>query len=33
VNYKLGGSRFKIGSGGPFLDFETFNGNAYIKEK
>jgi len=33
VSYKLGGSRFKIGSGGPFLDFETFNGNAYIKEK
>lgn len=33
VAYKLGGSRFKIGSGGPFLDFETFNGNAYIKEK
>ncbi len=33
VSYKLGGSRFKIGAGGPFLDFETFNGNAYIKEK
>jgi len=33
VAYKLGASRFKIGSGGPFLDFETFNGNAYIKEK
>ena len=33
VSYKLGGSRFKIGSGGVFLDFETFNGNAYIKEK
>lgn len=33
VSYKLGGSRFKIGPGGVFLDFETFNGNAYIKEK
>lgn len=33
VSYKLGGSRFKIGTGGVFLDFETFNGNAYIKEK
>ncbi len=33
LKLKLGGSRFKIGAGGPFLDFETFNGNAYIKEK
>jgi hypothetical protein len=33
LSLKLGGSRFKIGAGGPFLDFETFNGNAYIKEK
>jgi hypothetical protein len=33
VAYKLGASRFKIRTGGPFLDFETFNGNAYIKEK
>lgn len=33
VSYKLGGSRFKVGAGGPFLDFETFNGNAYLKEK
>lgn len=33
VSYKLGGSRFKIGTGGVYLDFETFNGNAYIKEK
>ncbi|MEI9918238.1 MAG: hypothetical protein WDO14_05480 [Bacteroidota bacterium] len=33
IAYKLGASRFKIRSGGPFLDFETFNGNAYIKEK
>jgi hypothetical protein len=33
VSYKLGGSRFKIGDGGVFLDFETFNGDAYIKEK
>lgn len=33
LTLKLGGSRFKIGPGGPFLDFETFNGNAYLKEK
>ncbi len=31
--YKVGGARYKIGQGGVFLDFETFNGNAYIKEK
>lgn len=33
ISLKVGGSRFKIGAGGPFLDFETFNGNAYIKQK
>ena len=34
TKYKINGNRFKIGSGGPtFLDFETFNGNVYLKEK
>jgi hypothetical protein len=33
IRYKIGGNRYKIGAGGPLLDFETFNGNAYIKEK
>src|SRR5690606_1033594 len=33
VKYKLGGSRFKVGKGGPLLDFETFNGNVFLKEK
>lgn len=34
IKYKIAGNRFKIGSGGStFLDFETFNGNVYLKEK
>jgi len=33
VKYKVNGNRFKIGSGGAFLDFETFNGDVYLKEK
>lgn len=33
VKYKVRSNRFKIGSGGAFLDFETFNGNVYLKEK
>jgi DUF4097 and DUF4098 domain-containing protein YvlB len=33
VKYKINDNRFKIGTGGPFLDFETFNGNVYLKEK
>jgi DUF4097 and DUF4098 domain-containing protein YvlB len=33
VKYKINGNRFKIGSGGAFLDFETFNGDVYLKEK
>lgn len=32
VEYKVNGNRYKIGSGGVFLDIETFNGNAYLKE-
>jgi len=34
VKYKVSDNRYKIGSGGTaFLDFETFNGNVYLKEK
>lgn len=32
IKYSLSGNRFKIGSGGALLDFETFNGNVYLKE-
>ena len=32
VHYKINGNRFKIGRGGALLDFETFNGNVYVKE-
>lgn len=33
VKYKVNGNRYKIGAGGPLLDFETFNGNVYLKER
>jgi DUF4097 and DUF4098 domain-containing protein YvlB len=33
IKYKVNGNRFKIGAGGTRLDFETFNGNVYVKEK
>jgi DUF4097 and DUF4098 domain-containing protein YvlB len=33
VKYKVNGNRYKVGAGGAFLDFETFNGNVYLKEK
>lgn len=33
VKYKVNGSRYKIRTGGPLLDFETFNGNVYLKER
>ena len=33
VQYKISGNQFKVGNGGPLLDFETFNGNVYLKEK
>jgi hypothetical protein len=32
VKYKIKGHRYQIGKGGPLLDFETFNGNVYLKE-
>lgn len=33
VKYKVNGNRYKIRSGGPLLDFETFNGDVYLKER
>ena len=33
TKYKVISNRFKIGTGGALLDFETFNGNVYLKEK
>jgi DUF4097 and DUF4098 domain-containing protein YvlB len=32
VKYKIGGARYRIGKGGVHLDFETFNGDVYLKE-
>ena len=32
MKYKVNGNRFKVGTGGVRLDFETFNGNVYLKE-
>jgi hypothetical protein len=33
TRYKLNRNRFKAGAGGVLLDFETFNGNVYLKER
>jgi len=33
TKFKINGNRFKVGNGGVVLDFETFNGNVYVKEK
>lgn len=33
MKYKVNGNRFRIGKGGILLDFETFNGDVYLKEK
>jgi DUF4097 and DUF4098 domain-containing protein YvlB len=33
VKYQVNGNRFRVGKGGAFLDFETFNGDVYVKEK
>lgn len=33
TKYKVKGNRFKIGNGGVLLDFETFNGDVYVKER
>ena len=32
LQYKVENNRYQAGSGGAFLDFETFNGNVYLKE-
>lgn len=32
VSYRVSGNQFKMGSGGVVLNFETFNGNVYVKE-
>lgn len=32
VSYKIGNNRYQVRSGGVLLDFETFNGNVYLKE-
>jgi DUF4097 and DUF4098 domain-containing protein YvlB len=33
VKFKVNGNRFKTGNGGALLDFETFNGNVYLREQ
>ena len=33
IKYKVNGNRYKVGAGGANLDFETFNGDVYLKEK
>jgi DUF4097 and DUF4098 domain-containing protein YvlB len=34
IKYKLTGNRYQVGNGGAaYLDFETFNGDVYLKEK
>ncbi len=33
IKYKVNGNRYKVGNGGALLDFETFNGNVYLKER
>lgn len=32
IKYKVNGNRYKIRTGGILLDFETFNGDVYLKE-
>jgi DUF4097 and DUF4098 domain-containing protein YvlB len=32
IHYKVNGNRYKVRQGGPLLDFETFNGDVYLKE-
>lgn len=33
IHYKVNGNRYKVRQGGPLLDFETFNGDVYLREK
>ncbi|NOT73956.1 MAG: hypothetical protein HOP08_03440 [Cyclobacteriaceae bacterium] len=32
IAYKVNGNRYKVRQGGPLLDFETFNGDVYLRE-
>jgi DUF4097 and DUF4098 domain-containing protein YvlB len=32
IQYRVNGNRYKVRQGGPLLDFETFNGDVYLKE-
>jgi DUF4097 and DUF4098 domain-containing protein YvlB len=32
IKFKINGNRYKVGKGGALLDFETFNGNVYLRE-
>lgn len=33
MKYKVNGNLYQVGKGGMLLDFETFNGNVYLKER
>jgi DUF4097 and DUF4098 domain-containing protein YvlB len=33
MKFKVNGNFYQVGAGGMLLDFETFNGNVYLKEK
>jgi hypothetical protein len=33
IRFRVDGNRYKIRQGGPLLDFETFNGDVFVKEK
>lgn len=33
IRYKIDGNHYLVGKGGALLQFETFNGNVYLKEK
>jgi hypothetical protein len=32
IKFKVNGNRYQVGTGGSLLDFETFNGDVYLKE-
>ena len=32
LEFKVNGNRYKVRQGGPLLDFETFNGDVYLRE-
>ncbi len=33
IQYKVNGNRYRVRQGGPLLDFETFNGDVFLREK